>query len=156
MILYTFQGEAPTVCGRVFQRRITRGDTYAEERTFVTDLHGDMGVLDFWAPCRMCDFDVHIVVKDAASYYGRHPHKILSRNERRQKGKYLETCLKTRRHFMSLVFSVDGVMEEEKKSATKQLAAALSNKWDRKYSERYGYVQACLPLKMVWAFSFLV
>ena len=70
-------------------------------------------------------FGVYIFDIDAASYYGRHQHKILSQHERRKKGKYLEACLDIRCHFMPLVFYVDGVMGEETKAETKQPADAL-------------------------------
>ena len=74
---------------------------------------------------RMCVFDVCIVDKDAASYDGRHPHKILSQHKCRKKGKYIYDCLDRQFHFMPLVLSMGGVMEEETTSENKQLASAL-------------------------------
>ena len=81
----------------------------------------------------MCVFDVCVVDKNVASYEGKHPHCILSQHEHRKKGKYIEDRLERLRHFTPLVFSVNGIMGEEKKAETKKLAAALSKKQDRKY-----------------------
>ena len=47
-------------------------------------------------------------------------------------------------------------MGEDKKTETKQLTAALSNKWDREYLETCGYVQDRLSLNLVCDFIFLV
>ena len=57
---------------------------------------------------------------------------------------------------MPLVFSVDIVMGEEKKAATKQLTAEFSNKWDRAYLETCRYVCDSLSLNLVRAFILLV
>ena len=89
------------------------------------DLHGNTVVLGFWDPRRMCVFNVCVVGIDTASYNGIHPHKILSQHEQRKRGEYIEACLELRRHFLPLVLSVDGVVVEETKAATKQLASAL-------------------------------
>ena len=124
-------GEAPSTGGRGGRRRVTRGEPYAEESEVGADLCGDMGLLGFRPPCKMCVFDVHNVDTYAASYDGRRPDKILSQHKWRKKGKYPEACLERRRHFTPLVFSADGVMGEETKATTKQLAAALPNKWGR-------------------------
>ena len=57
---------------------------------------------------------------------------------------------------MYLVFSLDGVIVEETKAATKQLEAAWSNKWYRAYSAMCGYVLTCLSLNLERAFRLLV
>ena len=76
-------------------------------------------------------FDVCVVGKYVASYDSRHPHKILSQNERSKKEKYLEACLERRYKFTPIVFSVDRLMGGEKKVATKKMATDMSKKWDR-------------------------
>ena len=53
------------------QRKGTRGDTYAEESEVGADLHGDTGELAYWAPRRMCAFNVSAVDIGAKSYDGR-------------------------------------------------------------------------------------
>ena len=81
----------------------------------------------------MCVFDINIFDTDAEYYDEKHQHKIMSHHERHKKGKYIEAFLEQLRHFTLLVFSVDGVMGEDIKVATKQLDADMSNRWDREY-----------------------
>ena len=118
-----------------------------------TDFHRDTVVIEFWAPRRMCVFDILIFDTDAASYYGRHPQKILSQHERCKKGKYLEACLERQHHFTRLVFYVYRVMGEDTKAATKKMSTSLSKKWDREYLATCGYVRVRLYLNLVRAFS---
>ena len=84
------------------------------------------------------------------------PHKVLTQNERRKIGKYLDPCLKWRQQFMPLIFLVEVVMGEETKAATKQLVSNLYNKLEQEYSVTCGYVCACLFLNLVRDFSLLV
>ena len=80
----------------------------------------------------------------------------MKQNERRKKSKYLEACLEWIQHFKPLVLSVESVVVEDKKAATKQLTDAFYNTWDRAYLATCGYVRAHLYLNLVWAFSILV
>ena len=57
---------------------------------------------------------------------------------------------------MYLVFSLDGVIVEETKAATKQLTSDLSNKSDRAYLETCGYVCYGLCLNLIQAFSLIL
>ena len=75
-------------------------------------------------------FNFLLVNTDAASYDEKHQHKILSQNEQRKEGKYLDDCLEIQSDFTPIVLLVDRVMGEEKKVATKQLDVTLSKKWD--------------------------
>ena len=70
-------------------------------------------------------FDTRVVDTDTEYHDGRHPKKILSRYERRKKGKHPEAYLDQQCPFMTLVFSLDMVMGEETKGTTNQLDAAL-------------------------------
>ena len=83
-------GESHTTEGRGGRRRGIRGDIYEEEINVGADLHGDTGVIILWDHNRICVFGVFVVDTDAESYDGIHPHKILSRNNRRKKGKYIK------------------------------------------------------------------
>ena len=74
--------------------------------------------------------------------------KILSRQERKKKDKYLEPCLECRHHFTPLVFSVDGLQGVEATAACKRLAACLSKKWSRSYSEVCGFVRSRIAISL--------
>ena len=53
--------EATTTGGRDVMRWVTRRNPYMKESEVVSDLHGDMGVIGFWYPCRKCFFDIQVV-----------------------------------------------------------------------------------------------
>ena len=46
---------------------------YTEESDVVDDLRGDIGVLGFWSPRRICILGVHAVDTYASSYEGKYP-----------------------------------------------------------------------------------
>ena len=58
----------------------------------------------------MCIFDICVVDTDTSYYEERHPKKIMSQNERHEKGKYIEAFIERRHHFIPLFFSVEVVM----------------------------------------------
>ena len=107
-------------------------------------LRGDVGVLGFWKKGHMTIFDVRVTDTDAASYRGQKATTILANHEKEKKKKYNDACLARRRHFTPLVFSVDGMRGAEADAASKRLAALLSEKWKRSYSEVCGYVRSRL------------
>ena len=73
-------GEAPPTGGGGGQRQVTRGYPHAEESGVDINFHGYTEVLVFWAPCRICVFDVRFFYTDVEYYDGRHPQIILSQN----------------------------------------------------------------------------
>ena len=111
----------------------------------------DVGCRGFWKRGTTALFDVRITDTDAPSQSHLDPHIILQRHEDAKKKKYLDACLEARRQFTPLVFSVDGLMGVECKAATQRLAAALSAKWRRPYSEMCGFVRSRLSLALVRA-----
>ena len=54
--------EVPPTGGRGDQRRVTRGDTYAEESDIGTDIHGDTGVIGFRAPVELTSKICRLIV----------------------------------------------------------------------------------------------
>jgi hypothetical protein len=71
--------------------------------------------------------------------------------EREKKRKYLGPCLEQRCHFTPFVCSTDGLLGREASTFAKQLAAKLTNKWQKPYSQVCGYVQARLSIAIVRA-----
>ena len=117
--------------------------------TVPIDARADVGVRNFWSRQQTALFNVRVVDTDQPSYAKRDPSKVLDSHEQAKKKKYLELCKETRRSFMPLVFSVDGMFSAETSAATKRLASKLSYKWGRQYSEVCGYVRARLQLSLV-------
>ena len=82
------------------------------------ETRGDVAVHGFWTPATETIFDVRITDTNAPSNRRKDPVKILAAHEKEKKKKYLEPCLARRKHFSPLVFSVDGLREENRKALT--------------------------------------
>ena len=112
------------------------------------ELQGDVSAHGFWRRGTTAIFDIRVTDTDAPSNRGQDPEKVLLRHEKEKKKKYLEPCLARRRHFTPLVFSVDGMRGQEATAASKRLAALLSVKWKRTYSEVCGFVRSRLSIAL--------
>jgi hypothetical protein len=77
------------------------------------------------------------------------PTKVLLRHEKEKKDKYGALCIKRRRTFTPLVFSVDGLLSKEAKAASKSLASSLAAKWKRSYSEICGFIRSRLSIALL-------
>ena len=84
------------------------------------------------------------------------PEKALAKEEKEKKDLYLQACLKSRRNFTPMVYSADGIPGAEALSAQKRLAALLSYKLKREYSEMCGFVRARMSLAIVRSNSLLL
>jgi hypothetical protein len=115
------------------------------------DERGDLLIRGFWTRGTDCILDVRVTDTDAKSYRKRPPAKVIETQEKEKKRKYLENCLKQRRHFTPFVVSVDGLLGREAATFSKRLAAKLASKWQRSYSEVCGYVNARLSITIVRA-----
>ena len=84
------------------------------------------------------------------------PEKALAKPKKEKNDLYLQDCLERRRNFTSLVYSTDGIPRAEALAAQKRLAALLSYKLKRKYSEMCGFVRARMSLAIVISNSLLL
>ena len=75
--------------------------------------------------------------------------KALAKAEKEKKELYLQACLERRRTFTPMVYSADRITGEEALAAQKILAALLSYKLKREYSEVCGFVRARMSLAIV-------
>jgi hypothetical protein len=91
--------------------------------------------------------DVRVTDTDVNTYRSLPPSKVLEKQEREKK--YLEPCLQARRHFTPFVVSADGLKGREATAFLKRIAAILSEKWQRLYSEVCGYVNARISIAIV-------
>ena len=97
-----------------------------------------------------------IVNLDAGSYLRTTPEKALAKAEKEKKHLYLKACLELRRTFTPMVYSADGIPGAEALAAQKRLAALLSYKLKREYSEMCGFVRARMSLAIVRSNSLLL
>ena len=101
-------------------------------------------------------FDIRIVNLDAGSYLRMTPEKALSKEEKEKKDLYLQACLDRRRTFTPMFYSAEGIPGGEALAAKKRLAALLSYKLKREYSEMCGFVREMMSLVIVRSNSLLL
>ena len=94
-------------------------------------------------------FDIQIVNLNAGSYLRTTPEKALAKAENKNKDFCLQSCLERRSTFTPIVYSADGIPGAEALAAQKRLAALLSYKLKREYSEMCGFVRARISIAIV-------
>ena len=93
--------------------------------------------------------DVRVTDMDAKSYRGSTSAKVLEKAAREKRAKYEKACLKQRRSFMALVYSVDGMAGKGDRAYEKRIASLLADKWSRESSSITGWVKARKALAVV-------
>ena len=121
-----------------------------------TEERGDVGCFGFWADGRETIFDLRVTDTDAKSYLPTEVSKVLARQEKEKKGKYLNSCHEMRKDFTPMVYSVDGVAGREARSAEKRLAILLAAKWKRQYSQVVYFVRVRMQLALVRSTGLLI
>ena len=101
-------------------------------------------------------FNIRIINLNAGSYLHMTPEKSLAKAEKEKNDLYLQACLERRRNFTPMVYSADGIPGTEALAAQKRLAALLSYKLKREYSEMCGFVRARMSLAIVISNSLLL
>ena len=118
------------------------GKVPAESRADVSS-HG------FWKQWTTAMFDIRIVNLDTRSYLCMTPENYFAKAEKENKDLYLQACLERRRTFTPIFYPADGIPGLEALAAQKILAALLSYKLKREYSEICGFVRAMMSLAIV-------
>ena len=98
-----------------------------------------------------CIIDVRVTDLDCKSNRNTAPEKVLKRNERKKKSKYLQACLKQRRSFVPFVVSTDGMLGYEANNLAQRLAKKLAEKWNLPYSQVCGIVRARVSIAIARA-----
>ena len=101
-------------------------------------------------------FGIIIVNLDAGSYLHMTPEKALAKAEKGKNDFYLQACVKCRRTFIPVIYSADGIPGAEALAVQKRLAALLSYKRKREYSEMCDFVRARMSLAIVRSNSLLL
>ena len=92
---------------------------------------------------------------DAGSYLHMTPEKALAKVDKENKDLYLQACLERRSIFTPMFYSADGIPGAEALAAQKRLAALISYKLKREYSEMFVFVRARMSLAIVRSNSLL-
>ena len=112
---------------------------------------GDVLIHGLWERQTSCVIDARVTDTDAPSYLSSTPPKIIARQEKEKKKKYLEACLEERRHFSPYVADCYGSLGEEAKAVNQRLARLLAEKWHAPYSSTCGFVNARVSVALVRA-----
>ena len=128
----------------------TRWDGAEEEgNNLGGESRGDVGCFGFWKKRGFAIFDIRIADTDAKSYGNTKSAKLLEHMEKEKKDKYSEACLKRRRDFTPMVYSVDKMAGKEARAAERRLAAKLAGKWGQQYSEMVAFMITRMALAVV-------
>ena len=88
--------------------------------------------------------DIRITYPEANSNRNSTVEKVLEKQEKEKKKKYLQPCLERRRHFTPFVTTTDGLMGKEAQKFVARLATRLAEKWRNPYSQVMAYLQGRL------------
>ena len=119
------------------------------------ELRADVSAHRFWKRGTTAVFDIQIVNFDAGSYLCMTPEKAHAMAEKETKYLYLQAYLECRRDFTPMVYFADGIPIVEALAAQTRLAALISYKLKREYSEMCGFVSSRVSLAIVMSNSLL-
>ena len=95
----------------------------------------DLAVRGVWNTQTEALFDFRVVNTDAQSYASRPVAAVLETVAKAKKAKHHQVCIERRADFTPFVVSTDGVLHREAEHFLKRLAARLSAKWQKPYSQ---------------------
>ena len=93
--------------------------------------------------------DIRITYPEANSNRNSTVEKVLEKQEKEKKKKYLQPCLERRRHFTPFVTTTDGLMGKEAQKLVARLATRLAEKWRNPYSQVMAYLRGRLTIAIL-------
>ena len=93
--------------------------------------------------------DIRITYLEANSRRNSTVEKILEKQEKEKKKKYLQPCLERRRHFTPFVTTTDRLMGKEAQKFLARLATRLAEKWRNPYSQVMAYLRGRLSIAIL-------
>ena len=114
-----------------------------------TQDRGDIGIRGFWAKQFDCIVDIRITYPESNSYRNSTLEKLLEKQEKEKKKKYLLPCLERRRHFTPFIATTDGVLGKEAQKFTARLVTHLAGKWKSPYSQVMAYVRGKISIAIL-------
>ena len=125
-----------------------QNSTDSTEMTYTQD-RGDIGIRGFWAKQMDSIIDIRITYPEANSNRNSTVEKILEKQEKEKKKKYLQPCLERRRHFTPFVTTTDGLIGKEAQKFVARLATRLAEKWRNPYSQVMAYLRGRLTIAIL-------
>ena len=93
--------------------------------------------------------DIRITYPEANSHRNSTVEKILKKQEKEKKKKYLQPCLERRRHFTPFVTTTNGLMGKEAQKFLARLATRLAEKWRNPYSQVMAYLRGRISIAIL-------
>ena len=89
---------------------------------------GDLLIRDLWTQGKESIHNMRDVNTDVISYQSKNPERFLDYDQRENKNKYINVCLKERLHFNTFVASVDVILMVEAEATLKRITRRLAQK----------------------------
>ena len=121
-----------------------------------TELRVNISAHGFWKQRTTTMFGIRIVNLYAGSYLHMMPAKALAEAEKGKKYLHLQTCLERRRYFTTMVYSTEIIPGVQSLVPHKRLAALISFKLKREYSELCGFLRVRMSLEIVRTNSLII
>ena len=117
-------------------------ENYSQER-------GDIGIRGFWTKQFDCIVDIRITYPESNSNRNSTVEKLIEKQEKEKKSKYLQPCLERRRHFTPFIATTDGMLGKEAKKFVARLVDRLAGKWMSPYSQVMAYVRGRISMAIL-------
>ena len=113
-------------------------------------LNGGLLIRYLWTQGTDSIHGMRVVNTGSTSYHYKSPYRFLETTDKAKKKKYLNVCLKKRRHFTPFVVSVDVFLGVEAEATLKRIASRLATKWKEPYSLTCRYVKSSIVITLIW------
>ena len=90
------------------------------------ETRGNVAIHGFWHCGATVIFNIRVTDTNAPSHQGQDPKKVLAKQEKEKKDKYVKHYLTRCRHFTPLIFLVDGLQGAKAEAAMK---LAAQSRW---------------------------
>ena len=120
--------------------------THRTNHTANDGKRGDILIRGVWQRGQDCIVDTRVTDLDCKSNRNQDLEKVLKKNEKQKKAKYLQHCLKQRRAFVPFVITTDGMLGREANNLIKTIARRLAEKWQQPYSLVCGMMRARISI----------
>ena len=117
-------------------------ENYSQER-------GDIGIRGFWTKQFDRIVDIRITYPESNSNRNSTVEKLIEKQEKEKKSKYLQPCLERRRHFTPFIATTDGMLGKEAKNFVARLVDRLAGKWKSPYSQVMAYVRGRISIAIL-------
>ena len=93
------------------------------------ELKADLLIIDLWIKGMESIHKMRVMNNDATYHQSKTPKKCMDTADNNKKKKYLDACIKQRRHFTPFIISVEGLLGFDAETTLKRITRRLEKKW---------------------------